>query len=343
MTQGIELKRDLGDDPWDAYVLRHEKSTFFHRAGWKRVMANAFGHRPHFLTSLRDHKTVGVLPLVQVRSLLFGHSLISNAFCVGGGILSSDEAARIALVDEAQKLGRQLGADYVEMRDQALADEGWQMRAGIYAGFERAIAANEDECLKQIPRKQRAVVRKTLESNLSFTVDRDVETFFGLYARTVRNHGTPVFPKRYFAELLSVFGQDCNILTVRSGGLPVSSVLSFYFRDRVLPYYTGSQGDARAAGSNDFMYWQLMRHAVARGCTTFDFGRSKLGTGPFAFKKNWGFEPRPITHSYYLLRAKALPNVSPTNPKYGPLIKAWRQMPLPLATFLSGFISRDLA
>jgi FemAB-related protein (PEP-CTERM system-associated) len=159
----------------------------------------------------------------------------------------------------------------------------------------------------------------------------------------VRNHGTPVFPQRYFERLIETFGDQSNILTVFRKNEPISSVLSFYFRDRVLPYYAGGTADARASGANDLMYWQLMRHAHTRGCTSFDFGRSKLGTGPYAFKKNWGFEPRPIAHWYYLLRRQSLPNISPANPKYGMAIKAWRALPLPVANFVSQFISPDLA
>jgi FemAB-related protein (PEP-CTERM system-associated) len=159
----------------------------------------------------------------------------------------------------------------------------------------------------------------------------------------MRNHGTPAFPRRYFESLTAIFGSDVDILTVWNGGKPLSAVLSFYFRDRVLPYYTGSADGARATGANDLMYWHLMRHAATRGCTAFDFGRSKVGTGAHAFKKNWGFEPRPITHLFYLCRRRSLPNVNPTNPRYAPLVAAWRHLPQPLATFLSRYVSGSLA
>jgi FemAB-related protein (PEP-CTERM system-associated) len=119
-------------------------------------------------------------------------------------------------------------------------------------------------------------------------------------------------------------------------------VLSYYFRDRVLPYYTGGAEEARATGANDMMYWSLMRRAAGRGCAVFDFGRSKLGTGPYNFKRNWGFEPRPIVHQYYLARAQELPNVNPTNPRYRLFIEAWRRLPLPLANAISPFLSRSL-
>lgn len=342
MSEGLQFSYEPDAARWDAFVASRRGSTFFQRSGWRDVMAIAYGHKGHFLSALRGDEIAGVLPLVEVKSPLFGHSLISTAFCTGGGPLAVDAEARDALLAQAEELGRKLGVDYIEIRDAVDIGRGWAPKEGLYYGFERKIAAAEDECLKQIPRKQRAVVRKTLESKLSFTVDDDVETFYRLHSRTFRNHGTPVFPKRFYESIVRTFGKDCDILTVRDGRTPISSVLSYYTRDRVTPYFTGSVATARALGSNDFMYWQLMRHAVSRGCGEFDFGRSKVDTGPFAFKKNWGFEPRPMINWFYLVRGKALPNMSPTNPKFSAAIKIWQSLPLPVANFLSQFVSPSL-
>jgi len=343
LTAHIEVHDRLDRTQWDLFVLAQPAANFYQRYGWADVAREALGHRPHYLAALRRGEVVGVLPLIEIRSRLFGHSLVSTAFCVGGGPLAKDAAALEALLTHAEGLGRELGVDYVEVRDATGLRNRWVPKEGLYAGFERAIATDEAECLKQIPRKQRAVVRHALQSNLTFKIDSDASTFFRLHARTFRNHGTPVYARRFFDAILRAFGEDCDILTVWDRGEPVSSVMSYYIRGRVTPYFTGSIARARALGANDLMYWQLMRHAVARGCKSFDFGRSKVGTGPFAFKKNWGFEPRAITNWYHLVKAKELPNLNPTNPKYALAIKAWRLMPVPVATFISQFISRDIA
>lgn len=339
----IELRTDVDAAAWDAFVASRPAGTFYQRHGWSRVVSETFGHTPRYLAAFRGGAIAGVLPLTEVRSRLFGSALISTAFCVGGGPLADGADALRALTDGAKALGAKLGVDYIELRD-APPLEGWVAREGAYAGFERAIAAGEAECLKQIPRKQRAVVRKALDNpDLRFTIDEDASVFYRLHARTFRNHGTPVYPRRLFDKILEVFGRDCDILTVWHKGKPVSSVMSYYIGARVTPYFTGSVAIARALGSNDLMYWRLMRHAAARGCTSFDFGRSKVGSGPFAFKKNWGFEPRAITNYLALVNGQALPNVSPANPKFSLAIKVWRAMPVPVATFVSRFISRDLA
>lgn len=338
----IERLIDRDATGWDEFVRHHPRGTFFHLSGWATVNTQAMGHRTHYLLRRRGGDICGVLPLTEVRSRLFGHMLISNAFCVAGGPLASDDESRAALYAAAQALALELGVEYVEFKDTGPAHEGWAERSDLYAGFERAIDPEEEKCLVQIPRKQRAVVRKALESNLADRIDSNAELVYALYARTVRDHGTPVFPKKLFHCLMSVFGRDCDVLSVLHRGEPISSVMSFYYKDKVLPYYTGSLPTAREHGSNDFMYWRLMRRSTERGCTAFDFGRSKVGTGPFSFKKNWGFPPRPITHQFFLHRRKEVPNLNPTNPKFEALVQAWKKLPLPVANFIGPFISRNL-
>lgn len=333
----------FSEHEWDEFALDHPDATFFHRSAWREVASQVFGHRAHYLTERRDDGSLAaILPMVEIRSRFFGHALISNAFCVGGGPLAADADSFAAILDQAETLGRKLGVDYVELRDLPLATGRWQARADLYAGFEGPIAAAEDDNLRQIPKKQRAVLRNAFKRGLTTRVETSPQVFYELYSRTMRDHGTPALPLRFFERLFSVFGSDCEILTVSSGGRPISSVLSYYFRGRVMPYYTGCLPEARGIGANDLMHWAVMRHAVERGCTTFDFGRSKIGTGPYDFKRHWGFEPRPITHQYRLLKSKVLPNVNPTNSRYAALIRAWRRLPLPIANAISPILSRGL-
>jgi FemAB-related protein (PEP-CTERM system-associated) len=330
------------DTDWNGFVNGHPEGSFFHLAAWRDVAKALFGHPTYHLTARRGGAICGVLPLLEVRSRLFGHSLIANGFCVGGGPIATDREALDDLLGQAERLGRKLGVQYVELRDTPIAGAGWRAKSNLYAGFERRIATSEEDNLRQIPRKQRAVVRKAIERGMDVRVERTTENYFPLYARTMRDHGTPALPKLYFEALLKVFGEDCEILTVSKAGRPIASVLSYFYRARVLPYYTGSHPEARGAGANDLMYWALMRRAVERGCDTFDFGRSKVDTGPYGFKRNWGFEPRPIIHQFRLLGVDTLPEVNPNNPRYAATIQLWRRLPLPVANALSPLLSRSL-
>ena len=335
-----------GEAAWDAFVLAHPAGSFFHRAGWRRIVTDGFGHRAHYAYAERDGAVVGVLPLGQVKTMLFGNGLISVPFCVYGGPLADDAEAGQALVEHAAKLMDRLGVPVMEFRFREAPDwldeAAWPARPDLYVTFRKGFGADDAANLKDIPRKQRAMVRKGIDRGLASVIDTDVERLHGIYAESVRNLGTPVFAKRYFALLLEVFGRDADVVTILDGDEPIASVLNFYFRNEVLPYYGGGRAIARERYGNDFMYWEVMRRAAARGFTMFDFGRSKLGTGAFAFKKNWGFVPEPLQYRFRLAPGAAIPDLNPLNPKYRAFIAAWKRLPLPIANLIGPHIVRGL-
>lgn len=326
---------------WDAFVERAPQSTFCHRAGWKTVIERAFGHRCHYLYAERDGRIEGVLPLAHVNSRLFSNALISTPFCVYGGIVAATDEARTALDSKAVELARELGVDYLELRH-IEPDASTRPTKDLYYTFRKEISEDPDDNLKQIPRKQRAVVRKGIKSGMQSTIDTDVDRFYDVYSESVRNLGTPVFSRKYPAVLQEVFGDDCEILTITHDNQVVASVMSFYFRDEVLPYYGGGGELARGLKGNDFMYWELMRRAGERGVRWFDFGRSKADTGPFHFKKHWGFEPQPLHYQYELVRSAEMPNVSPANPRYQRAIGIWQKLPLRVSQLLGPPLAKNL-
>jgi FemAB-related protein (PEP-CTERM system-associated) len=332
---------------WDAFVYACPQATFFHRAAWLQVMVEVFGHATHYLYAERDGAIVGVLPLAQVKSMLFGHSLVSLPFAVYAGVAAADEEAAQALEAEAERIAQQLGAEHLEFRQLARQHEGWP-RQELYVTFRKEILPDEEANMLAIPRKQRAMVRKGIKNNLVATFDDSVDRFFELYADNVHRHGTPALSKRYFQTLRRLFGDDCSVLTVTApevDGKPgrlLSSVVSFYFRDEILPYYAGDDEAARDLAANDFKYWELMRHACARGLKVFDYGRSKQGTGPYAFKRNWGFEPTPLNYEYRLYKRDSVPQNNPSNAKYKLMIETWRKLPQPVVNWLGPFIVKSL-
>ena len=326
---------------WDAYVNAHPDATFFHRAGWKRVIEDAFGHRTRFLLAERGGDIVGVLPLAEIRSRLFGHSLGALPFCAYGGILADHDAAYRALDAAAQALATALRVGALEYRNQVAQHAHWPTK-DLYVTFKKAIDPEIEANMNAIPRKQRAMVRKGIKAGLSGEIDADTTRFFQAYSASVHRLGTPVFSRKFFRVLKEEFGDDCEVLTITLDGKLISSVMSFYFRDEVLPYYGGGVAEARAVAGNDFMYWELMRRACERGLKVFDFGRSKRGTGSFDFKKNWGFEPTPLYYEYFLVTDKAVPEINPLNPKYRLFIQAWKKMPLALANVIGPHIVKNL-
>ena len=326
---------------WDEFVETCSDATFYHRSGWKTVIERVFGHSTHYLWAEVEEKVVGVLPLVHVKSRLFGNALISTPFCMYGGVAASSNGARLVLEQSAETLAVRLGVDYLELRVTSPSGTDWPSK-DLYVTFKKEIDPDPDENLRAIPRKQRAMVRKGIKAGLVSHIDEDVERVFDTYAESVRNLGTPVFHKKLFITLREVFNEDCEVLTVTKSDRVVSSVMSFYFRDEILPLYGGGTKEARGVAANDFMYWEVMRRACEKGVRVFDYGRSKRGTGSFNFKKNWGFEPVPLPYKYRLVKAKEMPNVSPLNPRYQMFVGMWKRLPLSLSKVLGPPISRHL-
>ncbi len=325
----------------EGFIAAAPTATPFHRPEWSRAVEQGCGQRSHYLLAEdRAGEIAGILPLTEMRSPLFGSALVSAGFGVDGGILATHPAAAELLAEQAWALAERHGCASVELRGGS-APAGWERKTGAHAGFVRDLPLTDEAILKAIPRKQRAEVRRAQGFGLDASTGAgpaDRASHYAVYSESVRNLGTPVFPRGLFAAMLDNFGEDADILTIRHDGKPVASVLSLYHRGTVYPYWGGGTAEARALRANELMYFELMRHAAARGCTRFDFGRSKLGTGAYAFKKNWGFDPQPLV---YWAKGEAR-ETNPLSPKYRLQIAIWKKLPLPVANLIGPPIARGL-
>ncbi|MFM9935479.1 MAG: FemAB family XrtA/PEP-CTERM system-associated protein [Novosphingobium sp.] len=328
------------------FVAEADGATPFHRPEWLEAVTRATGHKAHVLLAERGGDLTALLPLHAAGSPLFGRALVSTGFAVGGGVLGDADAAP-ELFAAASELARRLSCPTVELRGGVMPEgELWHVKHDSHAGFVTPLAADDEAQLTAIPRKQRAEVRKGLANAMDVRIGRgaaDCAMHYAVYAESVRNLGTPVFPRALFAAVLDGFGEDADILTVLHEGQAVASVLSLYHRGAVMPYWGGGVHAARGLRANDVMYYALMCHARARGCGHFDFGRSKTNTGAYHFKRNWGFEPQPL--GYATLTADGGPprDVNPLSPRYKAKIALWQKLPLPIANRLGPLIARGLA
>jgi FemAB-related protein (PEP-CTERM system-associated) len=320
----LDLRDAASAARWDEFVLRHPQATVFHRTAWGRAIASTFGHPLHYLFAHEGGRVTGVLPLGEIKSLLFGHAVTSLPFAVYGGAAADDVATLALLEGAAEDVARRQGAQHLELRHLERRHPEWPLQ-DLYVTFRKPILADEEANMLAIPRKQRAMVRKGIKNGLVARFDEGVERFFSLYAGNVHRHGTPALPKAWFEALRREYGPDCEVLTVATAeGRALSSVLGFRFRGEVLPYYAGDDQAARDLAANDFKYWELMRVACARGDTLFDYGRSKLGTGPYHFKRD------------------SVPQNNPNNRKYRLMIETWRKLPLGVANWLGPMVVRSL-
>lgn len=328
----------------DAFVRAHAASTPFHLTAWSRAIARGCAQAPLYLVSKAGQSIAGVLPLTIVHSPLFGRALVSVGFAVGGGVLADNDAVAAQLIAAATAAARRWSCGTVEIKGGAIPAD-WHIDATTYVGFVRPLAGDADAELTAIPRKQRAEVRRALGLALTTDTGRDDRAraaHYAVYSASVHNLGTPVFPRALFSAVLDEFGTDADILTVWHDGTPVASVLSLYHKGAVMPYWGGGTGAARDLRANEMMYYALMNHARDRGARLFDFGRSKVGTGAAAYKKNWGFEPQPLRYGKLSVDGRPLRSINPLDPQFSRKVQLWQNLPLGLANRIGPFIAAGL-
>ena len=330
---------------WDSYVKTHHQGSFFHLSGWQSVIEKSFSHPCYFLYILKDDAICGVLPLVEVKSKLFGHALVSTPFCVYGGAIADSSDLVRQLERKACQLAEDLKVDYLELRYKDLQESGLLLKQA-HSTFGCELIESSDKILASVKKKQRAVIRHSLKNDLSSSIlsgKDNLADFYQLLSTSYRNLGTPIFTEKYFENLVTTFADCSDIAIIRDKDNNLSSaVMNFYFNDQVLPYYGGGNDSARGLKSADFMYYQVMCHALEKGKSWFDFGRSKNDSGPYKYKKNWGMEPKSLYYYYHLVNADELPNLSPNNPKFKLFISMWQKLPLKLSQFMGPFLSKYL-
>ncbi len=333
-----------GDARLDAFVRAHPQGSFLHLPKWTAAVERGTGQKGHVLVAEQGGAVRGVLPLTEIRSPLFGNALVSAGFGTAGGILAGDARAAEVLAGAAWELAGRLGCTSAELRGGPVPD-GWLASTGSYASFGRTLPATAEELLASIPRKQRAEVRRALGFALESSSGTDRhhrDAHYRVYAESVRNLGTPVFPRALFEAALDAFGDEARIDLIWKDGRPLATMLSFTFNGCCHPYWGGGTREARQWRANDLVYYEVMRRALEAGCSHADFGRSKIGTGPWDRKRIWGFEERPLTYAVRATDGAQPRAVNPLDPKYRLKIAAWQKLPLWAANRLGPVIARGL-
>jgi FemAB-related protein (PEP-CTERM system-associated) len=331
----------------ERFVRAHPEGTPFHLPAWLEAVEQGTGNRAMVLVAERGGELAGLLPLNEIHSPIFGRLLASTGFAVDGGMLLGEGEDGAQLLAAAERLALSHSCPTIELRGGPASDarEGWALRTQSHCGFVLPLAADDEAQLTAVPRKQRAEVRKSLANDFQIEVGTRPELrdeHYAVYAESVRNLGTPVFPRALFDAVVERFGDAVDILTVRHEGRAVASVLSLYWRGAVMPYWGGGTWDARRLRANDRMYYELMLHARRRGCDRFDFGRSKTNSGAYHFKRNWGFTPEPLSYAVWTAPGCDKRDADPTSAKHKLQISLWQKLPLPVANRIGPWIARGL-
>ncbi len=329
---------------WDRFVDAHPDATGYHLWAWRGVFERAFGHRTSYLVAERDGATTGVLPLVQFRSPLFGRFLVSLPFVNYGGVLAIDDASAHALVARAASIAGELKARHVELRHRARRFEGLAAKEHKVSML-LPLAASTEAMWEGLDRKVRNQVRKAEKSGLtaeSGGIER-LDDFYAVYARNMRDLGTPVYAKQFFAEVMRTFPDRTQVIVSRlaATGQVVASGLTWKWRDTVEVPWASSLREFNQMAPNNQLYWTIIDRAIAAGASVLDFGRSTPNEGTFHFKRQWGAEPLPLCWEYDLLGG-TLPDQSPKNPKFRLAIDMWKRLPLPIANAIGPHIVRSI-
>lgn len=316
---------------WDSYVLQQDAGTLFHGTAWRRIVERSFGYKSCYLLAEEAGQIRGALPLFLVSNPVTGRTLISSPFAVYGGICTDNEDARRQLTSAACALAHKAKVEYLELRLREGIGIPDFITKDLYVTFDTEIDPDHDRLFKGLPRDTRYMIRKSQKAGLTAIIGSDgLNEFYDVYAQSVRNLGTPVFSKKFFRIILEELGENAEIMVVRKEQTPVAAVMSFRFRDWILPYYGGSTLQGRHFAANNFMYWELLESARQRGIRRFDFGRSKRGTGAYDFKSGWNMRESALPYQFHLVKRQELPNFSPANPKFSRVIDLWKRIPFPV-------------
>jgi FemAB-related protein (PEP-CTERM system-associated) len=338
----IEL--DPNDRRWDEFVLASEGASAYHLAAWPALIARTFRHEFHLLAALDDAEQVqGVLPLVHMRSVAFGNFLVSMPFVNYGGVLAKSGTAADALVDAAERLRRDVRASHVELR-QVAALGGDLLTRTRKVSMVLDLAPTAEAQWSGFNAKLRNQVRKAEKSGLRFEQGRAelLDEFYAVFARNMRDLGTPVYARRFFAEVIETFPDHTRILAVRHEGRVIAAGIALAFRDTVEMPWASSIAEYKSLCPNNMLYWEAIRFAIEGRWRRFDFGRSTPDEGTYNFKKQWGAMPVQLHWHYLTGEATDLPDLNPANPKYRAAVRVWQRLPLVLTNRLGPMIVRSI-
>ncbi len=314
---------------WDGYVDTHPHRTTFHLLAWKKTLEESFRYQPEYILAIDGGKVRGVLPLFLIDNPIMGRVLLSSPFAMYGGILADSPDIRDAIAGHAVGLAKRLEVQYLELRNSYPEQCAGFHRIERYVSFTQETNITADEqLLEALPKKTRNMVRKSLKHAYSSRITNDLSVFYDLITRNYRRLGTPIFPRSYFAALLRNFGPQADLREVLLDGKVAAASINFLYAGEMHTFYAASDQNLLHAAPNNFMYFDYLLWAARNGFARFDFGRSKLDTGTYEFKRHWLTQMRELPYEILLVKRKDLPNFTPKNPKFDLALKVWTRLPL---------------
>lgn len=330
-------------DSWDRYVLSRTTASNYHQFGWKTVIEQSFGHKTCYLLAMEHSTTVGILPLVIMKSLFFGRFLVSLPFFNYGGVVADNGHAEIKLLEAAQEIAKEERIDHIELRHIDPIGHGLRQKQHK-ATMILELKDTAETQWKSLDAKVRNQIRKAEKSGLSIRLGTIslLADFYRVFSRNMRDLGTPVYGQSFFGNILTAFPATTKVIVINRETGPVAAGILNIFRDTVEMPWASSIREARSVCANMLLYWEAIKFCISNGYRKFDFGRSTINGSTYKFKQQWGANPVQLNWEYWSETSKVLPNISPENSRFSLAITAWKRLPLMVANQLGPSIVRNI-
>lgn len=329
---------------WDTYVLRSPLSTGYHLSGWRRVIEGAFGHQTYYFVVKGQEGTVqGVVPLVLLASRGFGRFLVSLPFVNYGGLIADSHEVRSLLETFIIEQANALNAAHVELRHEEATNSSW-VSTERKVSMRLSLPSSYEQLVKEFPSKLRSQVRRAQKEGMLARVGGSecLDEFYAVFSRCMRDLGTPVYAKGFFAKILEVFPKETRICVVSHRGTPVAAGFLYGFRSSLEIPWAASDKRFSKLAPNMLLYGTVLEYACQQGFQVFDFGRSAPDSGTYRFKKQWGAQPKQLHWYYWMKDGHPVPQLNPQNPKYALAIRLWQKLPVVVANLLGPHIVKHL-
>lgn len=341
----VQWLRPQDEKEWNKYVSISGNASLYHHAGWKKVIEKSFGHKTYYLLSENSNKKVnGILPLVHLKSLLFGNFMVSVPYFNYGGICADSADVYRALLEEAVRIAKSENVEHIELREHRQHNNGLPFKTSKVCML-LELPANPDDLWKSFPSKLRSQIRRPEKENMYAQIGKQEELykFYQVFLMNMRDLGTPVYSIKFFKNMLDTFPESASICTIYKESEPVAAGFLLGFKDRLEIPWASSIRKYNSSSPNMLLYWSALQHACLNGYRFFDFGRSTPGEGTYKFKEQWGAKPVPLYWYYWMKDGNVqLPDLNPKNPKYNTAIAVWKKLPVGLTRVLGPAISKNL-
>ncbi|HVG02707.1 MAG TPA: FemAB family XrtA/PEP-CTERM system-associated protein [Nitrospira sp.] len=343
LTASLLSRSEPDSLAWDSYVLRSSQTTGYHLSGWRRVIEEAFGHQTYYLLVKEEGTIQGLVPLVLLSSPVFGRFLVSLPFVNYGGLIADSRKARSLLESSAVEQAQTLKATHIELRHEEAIDTSW-VSSERKVSMRLRLPASYDALVKTFPSKLRSQVRRAQKEGMLAQVGgrEFLDAFYAVFSRCMRDLGTPVYSKQFFAKILEIFPKEARICVVSHGHAPVAAGFLYGFRSSIEIPWAASDKRYNRLAPNMLLYGSVLEHACQQGFQVFDFGRSTPDSGTYRFKAQWGAQPKQLHWYYWMHHGQSLPGLNPQNPKYALAIRMWQRLPLAVANLLGPHIVKHL-